>query len=90
MLNPVAPYRYLLPDLYLSVADIANPDLFACGSRTWNSLDIARFYEEQCQPALFTIHQTSQHCRTNEAEIRILWTPGLMIVLRESKSQRRT
>ena len=25
--NPVAPYRYLLPNLYLSVADIANPDL---------------------------------------------------------------
>ena len=41
--NPVAPYRYLLPNLYLSVADIANPDLFACGSRTWISLDIARF-----------------------------------------------
>ena len=39
--NPVAPYRYLLPNLYLSVADIANPDLFACGSRTWISLDIA-------------------------------------------------
>ena len=40
--NPVAPYRYLLPNLYLSVADIANPDLFACGSRTWISLDIAQ------------------------------------------------
>ena len=35
MFNPVAPYRYLLPTLYLSVADIATPDL---------SLDIARFY----------------------------------------------
>ena len=41
MFNPVAPYRYLLPNLYLSVAYIANPDLFACGSRTWISLDIA-------------------------------------------------
>ena len=29
MFNPVAPYRYLLPNLYLSVADIANPDLLA-------------------------------------------------------------
>ena len=47
MFNPVAPYRYLLPNLYLSMADIENPDLFACGSRTWISLDIARFYEEQ-------------------------------------------
>ena len=44
-----SPYRYLLPNLYLSVADIANPDLFVCGSRTWISLDIARFYEKHCQ-----------------------------------------
>ena len=49
--NPVAPYRYLLPNLYLYVADIANPDLLACGSRTWISLDIARFYEEHFQPS---------------------------------------
>ena len=49
MFNPVAPYRYLLPNSYLSVADIANPDLFACGSRTWISIDITRFYEEHCQ-----------------------------------------
>ena len=35
----------------LSVADIANPDLFACGSRTWISHDIARFYEVHCQPS---------------------------------------
>ena len=41
MFNHVARYRFLLPNLYLSVADIANPDLFACGSRTWISLDIA-------------------------------------------------
>ena len=47
---PVAPYRYLLPNLYLSVANIANPDLLACGGRTWVSLDMARFYEEHCQP----------------------------------------
>ena len=33
MFNTVASYRYLLPNLYLSVADIANPDLFASGSR---------------------------------------------------------
>ena len=51
MFNPVAPYRYLLPTLDLSVADIANPDLFACDSRTWISLDIARFYEEHFQPS---------------------------------------
>ena len=50
MFNPVAPYRYLPPNLYLSVADVANPDLFAYGSRTWISLDTARLYEEHCQP----------------------------------------
>ena len=33
---------------YLSVADISNPDLLACGCQTWNSLDITHFYEEQC------------------------------------------
>ena len=44
--NPVAPYRYLLPNL--SVADMANPDFFVCGNRTWISLDIASFYEEHC------------------------------------------
>ena len=49
--NPVAPYRYLFPNLYLSVADVANPDLLACGSRTGISLDIARFYQEHCQPS---------------------------------------
>ena len=48
MFNPVAPYRYRLPNLYLSVAD---PDLLACGSGTWISLDIACFYEEHCQPS---------------------------------------
>ena len=26
--NPVAPYGYLLSDLYLFMADITNPDLF--------------------------------------------------------------
>ena len=31
MFNPVVPYQYLLPYLYLSVVDIANPDLFALG-----------------------------------------------------------
>ena len=49
MFIPVAPCRYLLPKLYLSVADIANPDLFACGSQTWISLDTASFYEDNCQ-----------------------------------------
>ena len=51
MFNHVAPYRYLLPTVYLFVADIANPDLFVCCCRTWICLDIARFYEEQCQPS---------------------------------------
>ena len=37
--------------ILLHVIDIANPDLLACGSRIWISLDIAHFYEEHCQPS---------------------------------------
>ena len=51
MFNPVAPDQYLLHNVYLSVADIANKDLFACGCRTCISLNNAHFYEEQCQPS---------------------------------------
>ena len=29
--DPVAHYRYLLPIMYLFMADIANSDLFVCG-----------------------------------------------------------
>ena len=53
--NPVTPYRYLFPKLYLSVADIANPDLFACVCRTWISLDISRFMRSR------TNHPVGQH-----------------------------
>ena len=49
MLYHVAPYGYLLPTVYMSVAGIANPNLLACSCRTWISLYIARFYEEQWQ-----------------------------------------
>ena len=47
----VGTYPYLLANVYLSVADISNPNLFACSCRTWICLDIAHFYEEQCQPS---------------------------------------
>ena len=30
MFNPVTPYGYLLLNVYLFMADIANPDLFVC------------------------------------------------------------
>ena len=43
--------RYLLPHLYLFVADIANSDLFACVCRTWIRPDITRFYKEHYQPS---------------------------------------
>ena len=33
----------LLHTVYLSVVDIANPDLFACSCQTWISLDIAAY-----------------------------------------------
>ena len=49
--NPVAPYGYLLPNVYLIMADIANPDLFVWCCRTWICLDITRFYEEQHEPS---------------------------------------
>ena len=41
--NPVAPYGYLLSDIYLFMADITNPD--------WIGLDITRFCELQRHPS---------------------------------------
>ena len=49
--NPVAPYGYLLPNMYLFIADITNPDSFVCCCLTWISLDITRICEEQRQRA---------------------------------------
>ena len=51
MFKHVAPYQYLLPTMYLFMADIANPYLFVCGCRTWICLGITGFYEEQRQPS---------------------------------------
>ena len=50
MFNPVAPYRYRLPNVYLSVADIVQTCLRVVVG-LGISLDIARFYEEHCQPS---------------------------------------
>ena len=50
MSNHVAPYEYLLPHMYLFMADIANPDLCVCVCRTWIRLDITRINEEQHHP----------------------------------------
>ena len=49
--NPVAPYQYLIPTIYVSVADIANLELLECSCRIWISLDITHFYERQCLPS---------------------------------------
>ena len=49
--NHVAPFGYLLPNMYLYIEDITNPDLLILCCRTWISIDITRFYEEQCQPS---------------------------------------
>ena len=49
--NPIAPCRYLLPTVYLFMADIAKTDMFVCSCRTWICLDITRLYEEFCQPS---------------------------------------
>ena len=56
--HPVAPYRYLLPTVYLFVADIVNLELFSCV--TWICLNITRFYEEQCQPSSGAVWPTCQ------------------------------
>ena len=47
MFNPVAPYGYLLPNMYLFIADITNQDSFVLCCRTWISLDSTRFSEKQ-------------------------------------------
>ena len=48
--NPLVPYGYLLPNMYLFLADITNPDLFVCVCLSdLNFLDITHFYDEQCQ-----------------------------------------
>ena len=49
--NPVAPYGYLLSDMYLFMADITNPDFLVQSCRTWIGLDISRFCEQQRQPS---------------------------------------
>ena len=72
--NHIAPYRYLLPNLYVSVADIANPDLFACGGRTWISLDIARFYGVHCQLSSGSAWLV---CQNNGNRTPLLGTGGL-------------
>ena len=50
--NPVAPYGYLLSDMYLFMADITNPDFLVWSCRTWIGLDITRFCEQQRQPSI--------------------------------------
>ena len=56
---PVAPYRCLLPNMHWSVADIANPDLLACGCRTWISLDIENHIIDT--PTTRTQHTNNTH-----------------------------
>ena len=43
--------KIMLATVYLLMTDIANPDVFVCGYRTWICLDINRFYEGQRQPS---------------------------------------
>ena len=45
--NTVAPYEYLVSDMYLFIADITTPDLFVESCRTWIGIDIARFCEQK-------------------------------------------
>ena len=41
--NPVTPYGYLLPNMYVFIADIINPDSFVLCCRTWISLTSSAF-----------------------------------------------
>ena len=52
---------YLLPKVYLFMADSANIELFVCSCRTWICLDITRFYEEQRQPSSGSAWPACQH-----------------------------
>ena len=49
--NPVAPYGYLLSDMYLFMAVITNPDSFVKSCRTWIGPDITSFCEQQRPPS---------------------------------------
>ena len=62
--NPIGKTDYK-PIIYI--------DLFACGCRIWISIDIASFYEEQCQPSqrahmagLPKNGKSGAHCRRME------------------------
>ena len=43
----VAPYGYLLPSMYLFIANITIPDSFVGSTQAWISLDITLFCKEQ-------------------------------------------
>ena len=60
--NPVAPYGYLLSDMYLFMAHITNPDLFVLSCRTLFGLDITRFCEQQHQPSSCEMSTTVCAC----------------------------
>ena len=66
MFYPVAHYGYLLPNMYLFIADIANTDLDCLSYRTWIRLDITHFCEEQRQrsalPACQKNSMSGPHC----------------------------
>ena len=51
MFNPVTPYRYLLPTMYLCMCRYRKSKLVLCGGRTWICLHITRLYEVQRQPS---------------------------------------
>ena len=83
MFIPVAPYRYLLPNLYLSVTDIANPDLFAFGSRTWinNNNNNCLKSNIQCIDirVQWTVHLGSSHMHVHAVTRVHAVTPKLVI-----------
>ena len=61
-------------------SNIANPDLLACNCRTWITLDIARFYEEQCQSSSGS---SSAACQTQLIGHPLLWAGGVDTICTE-------
>ena len=90
MFNPVAAYQYLLPTMYFSVADIANPDLFLCGYQTWICLDIIvlpqMYLCKLIEPKNFNKYTVSRRCLSFETSLLVEIVLTLFTVLLLIKS----
>ena len=63
----------MFSNVYLSVADIANPDFFACGCRNWICLDIDR-------------HPACPHARLAQTNGRSRWEVSIQFAQQSAKT----